>query len=470
MLYRYSEVFRTSLLLADLVLVTVSWLGAYYLRFHTVFDAPLGIPEFGAYLAPLALILPLWLVLFRSRGLYEPQRTGSLFGEVGRVVGATAFGVMALVAITFFYRSYFYSRGVIVIFFVLSTTSVAAFRLFVRIALRSLRRRGFNLRYAVVVGAGQLAEEVIDRVHGHPEVGMRVRGVLAESRSATGRTVRDVPVVGDYGQLKDILRRSRFGDRVDQVFLALPRDDGHYLEKVLSDLEDEVVTVRLVPDLLHVRTLRSSVEDFDGLAVISLRDSPLVGWAAVNKRVFDVVVAGTALVLTSPLLVVVTIATLLSSGRPAIFVQKRMGLDGRVFRMFKVRTMIRDAEKTTGPVWASRGDDRRTGLGGFLRRTSLDELPQLWNVLRGDMSLVGPRPERPVFIERFRAEIPGYMLRHKVKAGLTGWAQVCGWRGDTSLHERIEHDIYYIQNWSLALDIRILMLTVWRGWFGPSAY
>jgi Undecaprenyl-phosphate glucose phosphotransferase len=470
MLYRYSEVFRTSLLLVDLLLVASSWLAAYSIRFYTVFDAPLGVPLFEAYLPPLALILPLWFVLFRSRGLYEPQRTGSLFGEIGRVVGATAFGVMALVAITFFYRSYFYSRGVILIFFVLATMSVTTFRLIGRLALRSFRRRGFNLRYALVVGAGQLAEELIDRVHGHPEVGMRVRGVLAQSTPGSRRTVRDVPVIGDYGQLKDILRRSRFRDRIDQVFLALPRDDGHNLEKVLSDLEDEMVTVRLVPDLLHVRTLRSSVEDFDGLVVISLRDSPLVGWAAVSKRVFDVVVAGTALVVVSPMLAVITVATLVSSGRPVFFVQERMGLDGRVFRMIKFRTMMRDAEKATGPVWTRREDDRRTGLGALLRRMSFDELPQLWNVLRGDMSLVGPRPERPVFIEQFRAEVPGYMLRHKVKAGLTGWAQVCGWRGDTSLHERIEHDIYYIQNWSLALDIRILLLTVWRGWFGPSAY
>jgi len=470
MLYRYSEVFRTSLLLADLVLVAASWLAAYHIRFHTVFDAPLGIPEFEAYLTPLIVILPLWLVLFRSRGLYEPRRTGSLFGELSRVVSATALGVVALVAITFFFRSYFFSRGVIVIFFVLAATSVAAFRLAGRLVLRAVRRRGFNLRYALVVGAGQLAEEVIDRVHSHPEVGMRVRWVLSESTSVSGRTVRDVPVVGDYGQLKDILRRSRSVDRIDQIFLALPRDDGHHLEKVLSDLDDEMVTVRLVPDLLHVRTLRSSVEDFDGLAVISLRDSPLVGWAAVTKRAFDICVAGSALVLASPLLVGIGIVTLVTSGRPVFFVQQRMGLDGRLFRMFKFRTMIPDAEESTGPVWTSSDDDRRTRFGALLRKRSLDELPQLWNVLRGDMSLVGPRPERPIFIERFRGEIPGYMLRHKVKAGLTGWAQVCGWRGDTSLHERVEHDIYYIQNWSLALDIRILLLTLWRGWMSPSAY
>jgi exopolysaccharide biosynthesis polyprenyl glycosylphosphotransferase len=217
-------------------------------------------------------------------------------------------------------------------------------------------------------------------------------------------------------------------------------------------------------------TLRSSVEELDGLPLINLRESPMVGWAAVQKRAFDVVVASLMLVALAPVLALAALAVWASSGRPILFAQERMGLDGRVFRMLKLRTMRRDAERETGPVWTVPDDPRRTRVGAWLRRTSLDELPQLWNVLRGDMSLVGPRPERPVFIERFRREIPGYMLRHKVRAGCTGWAQVHGWRGDTSLHERIEHDIYYIQNWSLALDVRILLMTLWRGWVHRNAY
>ena len=217
-------------------------------------------------------------------------------------------------------------------------------------------------------------------------------------------------------------------------------------------------------------TLRSSVEELEGLPLINLRESPMVGWAAVQKRAFDVVVASLLLGGLSPLLALASLAVWLTSGRPLLYRQERMGLDGRVFRMAKFRTMRPDAEKETGPVWTSEDDPRRTPIGRFLRSTSIDELPQLWNVLRGDMSLVGPRPERPVFIERFRREIPGYMLRHKVRAGVTGWAQVHGWRGDTSLHERIEHDIYYIQNWSLGLDVRILLMTLWKGWVNRNAY
>jgi exopolysaccharide biosynthesis polyprenyl glycosylphosphotransferase len=212
-----------------------------------------------------------------------------------------------------------------------------------------------------------------------------------------------------------------------------------------------------------VLTLRSSVEDLDGLPTINLRDTPLVGWAAVQKRAVDVAVTLPLMLVLSPLLAVLALAVRVSTGSPIFYRQQRMGLDGRVFDMIKFRTMRDDAEAETGPVWTSEDDPRRTRVGSFLRATNMDELPQIWNVLRGDMSLVGPRPERPVFIERFKREVPGYMLRHKVKAGLTGWAQVHGWRGDTSLHERIEHDIYYIQNWSPGLDVRIMLMTLWRG-------
>jgi Undecaprenyl-phosphate glucose phosphotransferase len=467
MLYRYSEVFRTSLLVADMALVAGSWLAAYYVRFHTVIPAPLGVPEFQAYLPPLVVIIPLWIGLFRARGLYEPQRTGSLPREASSILRANTAGVVVLVAITFFLRSYFYSRGVVALFYAFATLSVLAFRLTGRLYLRALRRRGFNLRFVIVVGAGRLAEEVIDRIHAHPELGIRARGVLSETGSPLGRRLHGVPIIGDYSQIKAILHRPE--ERIDQVLIALARDETNQLEKVLADLEDEVVTVRLVPDLLHVMTLRSSVEELDGLPMISLRQSPLVGWSAVQKRVFDVVVASLTLALAAPLMALIALATWIGSGRPIFYAQKRMGLDGHVFTMYKFRTMFHGAEHETGPIWARPGDSRRTKLGAILRRLSLDELPQLLNVLRGDMSLVGPRPERPVFIERFRREIPGYMLRHKVKAGVTGWAQVRGLRGNTSLHARIEHDIHYIQNWSLRLDLRILWLTLWRIWFHREA-
>lgn len=459
MLHRYSEVFRTLLMGLDLALLVGAWCLGYYVRFYTGFTSPRGVPPFTQYALVLPFILPVWFTLLRSRGLYEPRRTDSPLREAGGVIGATAMGVVVLVALSFFVRGYYYSRIAIAVFSFVSIFSMISMRWGVRASLRRLRRKGYNLRYVLVVGAGDLAREVIERIHAHPEAGLRVVGVLAENVVEVGRRVCGVPVMGEYGGMKELLTRRR----IDQVVLALPRDQQHHLEKVLGSLDDEVVNVRMVPDLLHVMTLRSSVEDLDGLPTINLRDTPLLGWAAVQKRAMDLALTVPVLTVLSPLLLTVALAIGLTSGWPVFYRQKRMGLDGRVFKMIKFRTMKRNAEADSGPVWTSENDPRRTRLGAFLRATNIDELPQIWNVVRGDMSLVGPRPERPVFIERFRREIPGYMLRHKVKAGLTGWAQVHGWRGDTSLHERIEHDIYYIQNWSLGLDVRILLMTLWRG-------
>jgi Undecaprenyl-phosphate glucose phosphotransferase len=459
MLHRYSEVFRTILIVLDLALVAGAWVAAYYLRFYMGFPTPRGIPPFLQYALVLPLILPVWFSLLRSRGLYEPQRTGSPLREIGGVIGATSMGVMVLVALSFFIRGYFYSRLAIGLFSVVSAGSIISARWALRATLRRLRRKGYNLRYVLVVGAGDLAREVIERLHAHPEAGLRVVGALAGNAAADGRRVAGVPVLGDYTAIKEVLGRRQ----VDQVVLALPRDEGHTLEKVLGELDEEYVSVRMVPDLLHILTLRSSVEDLDGLPTINLRDTPLVGWAAVQKRAVDVAITLPVMVVLAPLLAVLALAVRISSGSPVFYRQQRMGLDGHVFEMIKFRTMRDDAEAETGPVWTAEDDPRRTRVGSFLRASNLDELPQIWNVLKGDMSVVGPRPERPVFIERFKREVPGYMLRHKVKAGLTGWAQVHGWRGDTSLHERIEHDIYYIQNWSLGLDLRILLMSLWRG-------
>jgi len=455
-LRRRHEIFRTLLLLGDLLLVSAAWIGAYALRFHAGIPAPLGVPPLEPYLSVLLFLLPAWAYVFRSRGLYAPRRVDSPLAEVVAVATAGTTVVVLLVVAGFFVRSYFYSRGVVLSFWGLSVAGVAGFRLAAREVLFALHRRGRHLSSALVVGGGRLAEQVIDRIHERPQLGLRVVGVLTDAKG--GPRVRGVPVLGRYDQVKPVLHLC--GAR--QVVVALPREDADRLEALLDQLEDELVDIRLVPDVLHVATLSSSVEDFDGLPVINLRESPLVGWAAIQKRVFDVAVSSLLLAAAAPAMGAIAAAIRLTAGGPVLYRQERMGLDGHVFRMLKFRTMVRDAERDTGPVWARRDDPRETRVGSFLRRTSLDELPQLWNVLRGDMSLVGPRPERPVFIEQFRREVPGYMLRHKVKAGLTGWAQVHRWRGDTSLHERIEHDLYYIRNWSLGLDIRILLMTLWR--------
>ncbi len=459
MLYRYSEVFRTLLVLADGLLVAAAWLAARQIS-HRLGWWPGAAADAQEHAWLLVAVVPLFLLLFRGRRLYQPQRTGSLLHEAGGVIQATAMGVVLFVALSFFAGSPLRSRAAVVVFSGLAPAGVIAFRSAGRVGLRALRRRGKNLRFVLVVGAGQLAKEIVQRIHAHPEAGLRVLGVLADAGRGGRASLAGIPIVGGIAQLKEVLHA---GDRVDQVIIALPQSENSSLEKVLADLDDEMVSVKLVPDLLQVTTLRSSVESLDGLPIIGLRESPMVGWAAVKKRAFDLVVCAVVAPPAAVLGLAIAAGIWLTSGRPVLYRQERTGLDGRSFRILKFRSMRRDAEGHSGPVWSRRDDPRRTRLGAWLRRSNLDELPQLWNVIRGDMSLVGPRPERPVFIEEFRREIPGYMLRHKVKAGLTGWAQVHGWRGDTSLHERVEHDLYYVQNWSLGLDVRILLMTIFRG-------
>jgi Undecaprenyl-phosphate glucose phosphotransferase len=275
-----------------------------------------------------------------------------------------------------------------------------------------------------------------------------------------------VPMLGSFEELRTVLDRLA----VDVVFIALPHAEYGRLPAVLNEIGDDPVTIHLVPDLYSLASLRGGIEEFEGVPLIHLRESPLHGWNRVLKRGMDVTMGGLVLALAAPVMGVIALGVRLTSPGPILLRQQRMGLDGRPFDMLKFRTMRVDAETETGPTWASPDDPRRTRLGSFLRRWSLDELPQLVNVLRGEMSLVGPRPERPVFVEEFRRRFPGYMLRHKMKAGMTGWAQINGWRGNTSLEKRLEYDLYYIERWSLAFDLKVLVKTLWRGFFNRNAY
>jgi len=271
------------------------------------------------------------------------------------------------------------------------------------------------------------------------------------------------------GQLTDARQLIR-DDHVDQLYVALSLSAHEQILQLLRDVSHEVVDIKVVPDLLQYITLGAGVEDLDGVPIVNLSRIPMEGLPAVMKRAFDIVAAGAALLLFAPLFPLIAIAVKLTAPGPVFYRQQRMGLDGRSFGLLKFRSMIVDAERATGPVWASEHDARCTPIGAMLRKLSLDELPQFWNIVRGDMSLVGPRPERPHFVDEFRDHIPHYMHRHRVRAGLTGWAQVHGWRGNTSLDKRIEYDLYYIENWSLALDFKILWMTVTDGTVHEHAY
>jgi len=276
----------------------------------------------------------------------------------------------------------------------------------------------------------------------------------------------DSNFLGSLEQLPQIIQQQR----IDQVFISLSLKEQHRLEELKDLLSEQWVDVRIVPDLGSFRTLHTDIESFAGMPLVTLVQSPMTGWNQVLKRVLDLAGAILALILFSPLMLLIAFLVKITSPGPILYRQQRMGLDGKTFFTLKFRSMRQDAEKQTGAVWATENDTRRTTLGVYLRRFNLDELPQLFNVLNGEMSLVGPRPERPVLIEEFKSKIPNYMLRHKVKAGITGWAQINGWRGNTSLEKRIEHDLYYIERWSVWLDLKILLLTVFKGFVDPNAY
>jgi len=467
MLKRHSQFFEHLMLIGDLIVVGGMWLLAYYLRFY---GGPIpvykGIPPFRMYLLLLAVIIPIWAVAFKAFGLYRPRRISSRLREILDIAKASTFSILVLVTVTFFLRQYEFSRLVFLSFWVLSTTAVSLMRGAFRELLRFARRKGYNLRYALVVGAGRTAQALAEKLMSHPELGLQIVGFLGEDPGLVGGEVRGLKVLGSYHDVSRVAEEKG----VDQVFIALPFESSHRVGEVLKALGDQPLDIKVVPDLQQYVTLRGGVEEFEGLPIISLQESPLYGWNLVFKRTFDLVFSTFALLLTAPLMLVIALLIRLTSPGPVFYRQERMGLDGRVFTMLKFRTMRDDAEGESGPVWAVKDDPRRTRVGAFLRRTSLDELPQLINVLKGEMSLVGPRPERPVFIEAFRKQIPRYMLRHKMKAGMTGWAQVNGWRGNTSLEKRIEYDLYYIEHWSLLFDLKILWLTLWKGLVNKNAY
>ncbi len=467
MLKKHSQLFENLLLISDLVIISSSWALSFHIRFHSgLLSVPRGVPDFFAYGLLLIPITIIWAVVFKVFGLYRPKRIGRPLSEVLDIGKACGISMLIFIAVTFFAKHYEYSRLVFVLFTVINIVALSLSRYLFRKALRAMRRRGFNLRHALVVGTGEPARRLIESLEDHPEVGIKVAGVVSPDEGHAGRQVSGVRVAGSVGDLRELLGPMR----IDMVFIALGWDQHLKAAETVKCIGDEAVDIKVIPDMAEFMTLRGGVEEFDGMPILNLQNSPLYGWNMVLKRGFDIVLSAAALALFSPLMLAIAVLVKATSSGPVLYRQERMGIGGQPFRMLKFRTMRAGAEDDTGAIWARRGDPRRTVLGRVLRAASLDELPQLINVLMGDMSLVGPRPERAVFIREFRREIPRYMLRHKMKAGITGWAQVNGWRGHTDLTKRIEHDLYYIEHWSLALDMKILFLTLWKGFVNKNAY
>ncbi len=467
MFKRHHQLFTVLRVLLDVVIVAVAFWGAYSIRFGSPVSFPYPeLPEPRETLVVGAIACVLWPLSLRASGLYRPQRQKSVLDEIFAVFRATLVAGLLLVAVTYFARDNRYSRAALLIFTGLAFVGVSAVRFLFKWALIVARSRGYNLRYVLVLGAGRLARQVVEAVELHKELGFRVVGCLSLTGKRVGSKVASAEVIGTLRDLKMVLHSRG----VDQVLVALPSRAHKSLPRVMEVLSDTTVDVKLVPDVYQYATLFGGLEEFGGLPIVNLQSIGVLGLNAVMKRLFDITLSALFLLLLSPLLLLLALAVKLTSPGPMLFQQERVGLDGKAFAMLKFRTMAADAEARTGPVFAAAGDARTTPIGSLLRRTSLDELPQLWNVLVGDMSLVGPRPERAVFIDQFRRRIPRYQLRHMVKAGMTGWAQIHGLRGRTSIEKRVEYDLYYIEHWSLLLDLKILARTMAFGFLSRNAY
>jgi exopolysaccharide biosynthesis polyprenyl glycosylphosphotransferase len=453
-------------LAGDLCATLTAFLAAWILRFEVeVIPVTKNVPEFGPYLRLVPFVLLVWPMVFYFHGLYQNRRGKSRVDEVLTLVVAVFLATVLLSVVIAWYRppaapgssEYFtYSRGFLALFAAVDLVLVATTRMTLRVVLPRLRRSGNNLQRILVIGAGALGREITQKLLAHHELGFEVVGFLDDDPSKVGSTVLGVPVLGTLRQAEDVLELRE----IDQVYIALPLDAHKKMLQMLELMARECVEVRLVPDVLQYATLQATLEDVDGTPVINLSQVPLQGWNSMVKRGMDLVISAAALIVLLPFFPLVALLIWVEDHGPIFYRQERMGLDGKPFMILKFRSMRVDAESTSGPVWAIKDDPRRTRMGAFLRAWSLDELPQIWNVLRGDMSLIGPRPERPTFVREFKHKMPRYMLRHRVKAGITGWAQVHGWRGNTSIKKRLQYDLYYIQNWSVLLDLKILWMTV----------
>lgn len=458
--------FGSILFVTDALGLLAAWILAYYLRFYTqIVPVTKGIPPFSRYVALSVPVVLLWAAVFSYFHLYRTNKITRRTTELWQVLQAHIFATGAFVVITWVITEYRFSRVVIGYFMVLSAFHLVGSRLLLRNSLRRLVKHGLKARPVIVVGTGASALGTVDRMRRMPELGIQIKGFF----NAKGEINPQLPgpVLGTYKEVATYCERL---PEVSEIVIALPRSEAKEQDEILRALGETAHSVYLVPDLYEYTVVGCTVEDFDQVPVLALNESPIDPLGAFWKRCFDMAASALALLCLAPLMLLIGLAVKLTSRGPIFYGQTRMGLDGTTFQMWKFRSMKVDAEKESGAVWAKKNDDRRTSIGAFLRSTSLDELPQFWNVLVGQMSLVGPRPERPEFVSQFRGQIPAYMLRHKVKAGITGWAQINGWRGDTSLEKRIEYDLYYIRHWSLLLDIRILLLTPVRGLVHKNAY
>lgn len=465
----------------DALVTVAAYLLAWWLKFESGLLAVTGgsLPV-AIYMSALVCIVPIYILLYYAFNLYTPKRVQGRRLEVWHIFQANTVGIVIIFSILFLLDSTVvqgtwrnipievgnFSRQVIIYFYLINMVFDVCVRNIIRYILRKIRKKGYNLKHILLVGYSRAAEEYIDRILQNPQWGYNVRGIL-DDNIESGTMYKGIKIIGRIDNLFVILPEAQ----LDEIAITLGLEEYYKLEHIVALCEKSGVHTKFIPDYNNIIPTKPYTEDLLGLPVINIRYVPLTNtFNAFIKRVMDIAGSLLCIVLFSPVMLITALLVKMTSKGPLIFAQERVGRHNRSFKMYKFRSMTVQEEKQEQKGWTVKNDPRITGVGKIIRKTSVDELPQLFNVLKGDMSLIGPRPERPQFVEKFREEIPRYMIKHQVRPGMTGWAQVNGYRGDTSIKKRIEHDLYYIENWTVGLDIKILFLTAFKGFVNKNAY
>ena len=447
--------------------IILSYMAAWFLKFDSgLFERETGTLSFWTYLYALLFIVPAYLILYSLCQLYTSRRVQRFRVEFTNIIKANVLGLLVFLTVLYIIKQTHFSRTMLFIFFITNIILAMMVRGMIYLLLFSLRRGGYNIKHVLLVGFSETAKAYIDRVLVYREWGYEVHGIL-DDNAGPEENYKGISVIGRIDSLKEYLDSNNF----DEIAITLKIDEYSKLRDIVNICEKTGVHTQFIPDYNNIIPTRPYTEDLMGMPVINIRYVPLSNtFYSLIKRVMDVIISLTGILITSPLMVCIAVIIKTTSKGPLIYKQERVGLHNKSFMMYKFRSMRVQEAGEEKKAWTTKNDPRVTAVGKFIRRTSIDELPQLFNILKGDMSVVGPRPERPFFVEKFKEEIPRYMIKHQVRPGLTGWAQVNGYRGDTSIKKRIEYDLFYIENWTLGFDIKIMFLTIFKGLINKNAY
>ncbi|MEJ8553411.1 undecaprenyl-phosphate glucose phosphotransferase [Tepidibacter sp. Z1-5] len=455
------------LLLIDAISVFISFFISWYIRFESnLIKVSSGHLTLEEYMNPILIIIPVYLIIYSMFSLYVPHRFKNIFHEFFNILKSNILGLLILINMLYIYKEVHYSRYLLLIFVITNTIVTIGERGCIRLVLRNMRKKGYNLKHSLIVGCSELTTEFLKRARKNRHWGYNIVGIFDDNKDI-GSRFEELNIIGRTYDLEEYIETHY----IDEVIITFDISEYKKLKWVIGVCEKSGVRTQIIPDYYKYIPARPYVEEIDGLPIINIRHVPLDN--VINKfvkRVIDIIGSSIAIMLFLPIMIMTVMGIKITSPGPVIFNQERVGLNRKKFNMYKFRSMHVQKDEEEKVQWTTKNDPRKTKFGSFIRKTSIDELPQLFNVLKGDMSLIGPRPERPYFVDKFKEEIPKYMIKHQVRPGITGWAQVSGWRGDTSIEKRIEYDLYYIENWNIIFDMKILFYTVFKGFVNKNAY